>query len=121
MEDIKRKREIKEILNKELKIVFYGFNGIKIFNKKTSIYDIYSESTKTGKLDGAVHNFFDFEYLIRDINNRYKNKNITIKKRNDELRIIKEYKIDLEKLNNIVEYMKTLNIKANEDIMICSI
>ncbi|MBU3109475.1 hypothetical protein [Clostridium gasigenes] len=121
MYDIKRKKEIKEILNKELKIAFYVFTGIRIFNKKASICDVYSESMETGKLNGALHNLFDFDYLITDINKRYKNKNITIRKRDEELSIIEEYKIELQKLNTIVEYMKTLNIKVNDDIMICSI
>lgn len=115
--NIKRKREIKEILNEELKIAFYGFTGIRIFNKRVSIYDIYTESMESGKLDGAVHKLFDFEYLIRDINEKY----VSIKKRNEELRKIEEYKKHLANLNSIVEYMKTLNIKVSDDIMICGI
>ena len=121
MYNIKRRKEIKEILNRELKIAFYEFAGIRIFNKKASICDVYSESMEAGKLNGALHNLFDFDYLIKDINKRCKSKNITIKKREDELRTIEEYKVELEKLNTIVEKMKTLNIQANDNIVICSI
>lgn len=118
MYDIKRKQEIKEILNKELKIAFYVFTGIKMFNKKASICDVYSESTQTGKLNGALHNLFDFNYLIESIN---KNKDITIIKKEQELKRIEQYKVELEKLNALVEEMKKINIQANNNIMICSI